>query len=102
MKVQQSVHGLGVDPRGEVVMSPAVLQHGGARDDVAPRVERGVRIVAKVVVGVNLREGDCRTTIKYLECTLSTFYQREKDNGEKNAWENLVIIFHVVEFVFTG
>ena len=56
MKVQQSVHGLGVDPRGEVVMSPAVLQHGGARDDVAPRVERGVRIVAKVVVGVNLRQ----------------------------------------------
>ena len=45
-----------MDPRREVVMSPTVLQHGGARDDVAPRVERGVRIVAKVVVGVNLKQ----------------------------------------------
>ena len=54
MKVQQSVHGLGVDPGRDVVMSPHVLQHGGAGGDVAPGVQCRVRTVAQVVVRVNL------------------------------------------------
>ena len=56
MDVQQGVHGLGVDPRREVPVSPAVLEHRRPRDDVATRVGRRVRVVAQVVVGVNLKQ----------------------------------------------
>ena len=96
VKVQQSVHRLGVDPGREVVMSPGVLQHGRAWGDVAPGVQRRVRTVAQVVVRVNLqqsqssshhdreggREVDRRTNINYLSVH-SGLFTREKKTIEK-------------------
>ena len=67
MQLQQAVHGLGVDGRGDALVSPGVLQHGGARaDDVAPGVQRGVRTVAKVVIRVNLQGAVSQCTPRIL------------------------------------